>query len=36
MGEPGYNQTNSTHHASALHAHRGGSFISNFNEYFVR
>jgi hypothetical protein len=27
MGEPGYNQTNSTHHASAMHAHRGGSFI---------
>jgi len=28
MREPGYNQTNSTHHASALHAHRGGSFFT--------
>jgi len=35
MAKPGYNQYNSTHHASAMHAHRGGSFISVFNKYFV-
>ena len=29
MSKPGYNQSNSTHHASAMQAHRGGSFISN-------
>lgn len=27
MSKTGYNQSNSTHHASALHAHRGGSFF---------
>ena len=27
MSKPGYNQSNSTHHASAMQAHRGGSFF---------
>ena len=34
--KPGYNQSNSTHHASAMHAHRGEAFISILNEYFMR
>jgi hypothetical protein len=35
MAKPGYNQSNSTHHASAMQAHRGGSFFIKPNRQQV-